>query len=130
MPPSLEEFIGWCAAVVVVLLLVGAARKASYRQGVRDGYLAHKEPDSPAWDPQRQIMRNEGEAVRLTTEFVRGPADEECRLYKVGIPAREAECETDGHYLCEGCVWNVHRRPNHECKGGYCKHPELRRADA
>jgi len=33
------------------------------------------------------------------TDFEPGPMD----------PMKWAECETDGHYRCAECIWNVHR---------------------
>lgn len=36
-----------------------------------------------------------------------------CDDYKMGAPSIFAECQTDGHHLCELCVWNV-RREGHK----------------
>lgn len=121
--------------VVLVVLIVAAALAvvaalAAYDKGVHDGYRTAEAPDDPRWDAQRMILRRFGEKVRPTSEFVRGPGDEECRDY---LPSKEpslgAECQTDGHYLCANCKWNVHRTPEHECNTDACVHPELRREE-
>lgn len=40
--------------------------------------------------------------------FVRD-AEFECADYERGDVAPAPQCETDGHHLCAGCRWNVHR---------------------
>jgi len=107
---------GMAAAVVIALflLLLFANSRAAYRNGLRDGWKTHADPEDSLWDRQRLILRRYGFTVRLTTEWVRGPGIEECRDYEVGEVAHSAVCETDGHYLCGKCRWNVRRKCDHD----------------
>ena len=35
--------------------------------------------------------------------------ESECRDFQEGEAEGNAQCETDGHYLCAGCKWNARR---------------------
>lgn len=54
--------------------------------------------------------------------FVRDP-DDECVEYSAGEPAGNSHCETDGHYLCRGCIHNLHR-VEHESSTPPCAFPD------
>ena len=118
------------AILAIVLGIALAAVNAAYEHGVDAGWRTAMNPRDPLWNKTRLILRKFGEKVRLTTECVRAPGDEECVEYEFGPSASRAECETDGHYLCGGCVWNHHRVPNHECRTPEsCAFPNRMRKD-
>lgn len=108
MSPS--DGVTWAMVIAVALLLMFVNSRAAYRNGLRDGWRTHADPEDSLWDWHRKILRQYGFPVRLTTEFVRGPDLEECKDYEVGEVAHVAMCETDGHYLCAKCKWNVKRK--------------------
>ncbi len=39
-----------------------------------------------------------------------------CRVFEIGPADRQADCETDGHYLCKECVHSIHRTDGHTCR--------------
>lgn len=97
---------------VLLFIVAVVVSKANYRNGVRDGWRAHRDDEDPLWDMQRKIVRESDwheRDLKLTTEWIRGPELEECQDYKQGDVRPEAKCQTDGHYLCAGCIWNVNR---------------------
>ncbi len=58
--------------------------------------------------------------------FRRNPPDEgqDCPIYEVGAAVSGSDCQTDGHYLCAGCVHNIHRLEDHSpCHHSPCYGP-------
>lgn len=119
--------VGSIVAIVALLLWV---LRCAYRGGVLDGYRTAEAPNDVLWNRCRRILRLYGVRVNDARPWKRAPGDEECADYEKGEPNPNATCETDGHYLCGGCVLNVHRQPDHDCKTrSSCYQPELVRKE-
>ena len=55
-----------------------------------------------------------GAMIQFKPTWKRDP-DFDCESYRKGVQEPHADCETDGHYLCAGCVRNVHRTGSPDC---------------
>lgn len=51
--------------------------------------------------------------IEFAPSFIRDP-ENECEDFVVGDVLPIADCETDGHYLCNGCEMNMHRNEEEE----------------
>lgn len=67
-----------------------------------------------------------GPHINLPPPPWRRDPESDCDLYEEGPVQVGTTCQTDGHYLCRGCVLNVHRLPDHECDHDPCAFEELR----
>lgn len=62
---------------------------------------------------QRQAMSEKEEKP-----FKRAPGDEDCEDFEQGKVSSRAMCETDGHFVCGYCKWNVSRLAQAGERGG------------